>query len=243
MRYKTLIDLWPAPEYRDTHETPEQERARLMESGDHIELIERTDYQRVIRYRLGNEIEVQGTFEDWEVTVQAPCSLANSIDALRRIAFYAISGVRIPNPLAHHLAEAVDAMASAYEEDVDAAIDDAAVSNRCLKILGAKLGILAGHRRAAASFKLVGHYYEHIFKRVLDENSAKLASAQKNDDHEKISADEIEDMDDWIIQDAMDVAKKSIKMLFHFSDQQVERYLEKYQLWKDWGANPPDNSE
>jgi hypothetical protein len=235
MPYKTLVDLWPKPEYKDYPETIEQERARL-KAGGIFELIERTEYQRVIRSISDDYIRVQGTQRDWELTVQAPCSLGESIAAMKQIAFYAINGVRIPETLADHFAVAVDAMASAYEKDENTAIDDAAVSRKCLNVLGKKLGILAGNRRPAVSFLLVGDLYRRIFEQVWSDISEAIAIAEKGG---KYSADEISEMEDYEMEYAYSVAKEVVRDMFQLSNQQLDRYLEKYERWRDLGGDPP----
>ena len=239
MAYTTLIDLWPKPDYRDYPETVEQERARLKAGGDWIELVERTDYQRVIRYKELGYIRVQGTLDDWALTVQAPCGLSDSIAALKQIAFYAVEGARIPEGLAHHFAQAVDAMALSYREDVNAVVDDAAISQKCLNILGRKLGILAGHRRPAVSFHMVGYFYNRFYDELWEENRKEVVIMEKEG---KLPAAEISYLEDVALVDAMSAAKAGVKEIFNLSDQQVERFLEKYEQWKDGGEDPRDMS-
>jgi len=236
MPYKTLINLWPNPEYKDLPETVDQEKARLKAGGDYIELIERTDYQRVIRFKELDHIRVQGTQADWELTVQTPCSLANSVAALQQIAFYAISGARIPESLADHFAEAVDAMAVAYGKDVDSTIDDSAAARNCLNVFGRKFGILAGHRRPAVSFHLVGYYYDRMLDLMWDEVREETEAAKKEG---TLLQNEIHDLEHMELDEVHRRARQFVKRLFKLSEQQLERYLKKHELWMDWRGNPP----
>jgi hypothetical protein len=232
--YETLVDLWPNPEYKDYPESIDEERARLARDGNWIELVERTDYQRVIRYTDDGYIRVQGTEQDWLKVMNSTTSLSNAIKALQQIAFYGIMGARIPESFAHYFADAVNEMALAYENDLNAGIDDSSASKNCLNVLGTKLGILAGHRRPKAHYRVVGSYFERIFEIAWDEELDKL----KADNFEELPPEEIHYLEDQAQIKARMIATEGIRELFELSDQQLQRYLDKWAYFRDHRKDP-----
>ena len=235
MTFKTLQNLWPAPDlWSKGRETFEEEKARLDEDGS-IELIEKTATQRVIRFKDAERIVVQGTQKDWELTVQSNCSLGNAIYALKQVAFYAYMGARIPDSLAHYFAHAVNEMAEEYERNENAELDDSAVAKQCLKVLGNELGILGGHRRPTASYKLVGYYYELMFNEMWDQEHQKVT---KRMEESQLSEAEINCLEDEAMEIAAEIAREAVQIYFGLSKQQTNRYLEKHEYWRDYREEP-----
>ena len=127
-------------------------------------------------------------------------------------------------------------MATTYEEDYNSGIDDSAASQKCLNVLGKKLGILAGHKRPQASYWVVGSQHDRFFNHAWHENSKRVSIALKEGEY---SEDAISEMDDAAMDDAYQVAKEEVTAYFGLSNQQLDRYLKKYNYWMDRNRSKP----
>lgn len=218
-----LRNLWPEP--RELTESFEEEKARLARDHSNIELIEKNEYIRAIRYAGSEDIWVQGTEKDFELYMQATTSLENSLKALQQIAFYLHMGVRIPSDLAELIIEAVLEAIEVAESDPNYGIDNEQAADKCLKAFGKKVGILGGGRRPKANFKLVGYQYESFEQRYCDDLTQEAAKSG-------ISDEDYFAYCDYVSEEASKAARIYIKNKFEISDQQVSRYLSKFEQWR-----------
>lgn len=207
-------------------ETYQEQKARLKKDMSSIELIELDEHIRAYRMQGSERINVQGSIKDAELAVDSTTSLRSSLRALEQIAFYLHMGVRIDSILASVLIDAILEAIRVAEEDPNYGTDDPTASEKCLKAFGKKIGILAGNKRPKANFRLVKYEFDDHIQRYDDDACQAAAKSGMSDD-------EYFEFREQASEDAEFAAREHVKARFDINDQQLSRYLDKYDKWEE----------